>query len=53
LDELKDFPEFVAYTIIALKKLKADVPEEFKKDCRFAKIYDGKRIKIVKICNLL
>lgn len=53
LNELKDNPEFVAYAIIALKKLKAEVPEEFKRDCRFVKIYDGERIKIVKICDLL
>ncbi|ADB57691.1 hypothetical protein Arcpr_0626 [Archaeoglobus profundus DSM 5631] len=53
LKELKDNPDFVAYALFALKRLKAEIPNEFKKDCRFAKFYDGEGIKSIRICELL
>ncbi len=53
LEELRDNPEFVAYAILALKSLNAKVPDEFREDRRKARIYDGKDMVTVRICDLL
>ncbi len=52
LEELND-PDFVAYAIVALKSLKAEIPERFKRDERFARIYNGESIVKVRICDLI
>jgi len=52
LDELKRNPDFVAFAILALKRLKAEIPNDFKNDCRFANFYDGEGIRRIRICDL-
>jgi len=53
LEELRDNPDFVAYALLALKRLKAEIPKEFEEDCRFANFYDGEGIRRIRICDLL
>jgi len=52
LEELRHNPDFVAYSILALKELGSEIPRKFKNDDRFAKIYDGERIRRVRIRDL-
>lgn len=52
LEELRHNSDFVAYSILALKELGSEIPREFKNDNRFAKIYDGERIRRVRIGDL-